>query len=37
MEKYEIRPLIDKLNYYTKMYDEGHLHFSNHEWAEKYN
>ena len=36
MEKYEIRPLIDKLNYYTKMYDEGHPEISDHEWDDMY-
>ena len=36
MEKYEIRPLIDKLNYYTKMYDEGHPEISDREWDDMY-
>ena len=36
MEKYEIRPLIDKLNYYTKMYDEGHPKISDREWDDMY-
>ena len=31
MEK-EIRDLIDKLNYYTKKYDEGHPEISDQEW-----
>ena len=25
MEKYKIKSLVDKINYYTKLYDEGHL------------
>lgn len=28
----EIRQLIDKLNYYTKLYDEGHPEISDQEW-----
>lgn len=36
MEKYEIRPLIDKLNYYTKMYDEGRPEISDREWDDMY-
>ena len=36
MEKYEIRSLIDKLNYYTKMYDEGHPEISDREWDDMY-
>ena len=36
MEKYEIRPLIDKLNYYTKMYDEGHPEILDREWDNMY-
>lgn len=36
MEKYEIRPLIDKLNYYTKLYDEGHPEISDREWDDMY-
>lgn len=28
----KIRELIDKLNYYTKLYDEGHPEISDYEW-----
>ena len=32
----EIRTLIDKLNYYTKLYDEGHPVISDKEWDDMY-
>jgi len=32
----EIRNLIDKLNYLTKKYDEGHPEVSDKEWDELY-
>ena len=32
----EIRTLIDKLNYYTKLYDEGHPAISDKEWDDMY-
>jgi len=32
----EIRNLIDKLNYYTKLYDEGHPEISDYEWDKMY-
>ena len=32
----EIRTLIDKLNYYTKLYDEGHPEISDYEWDKMY-
>jgi len=32
----EIRDLIDKLNYYTKLYDEGHPEISDSEWDNMY-
>jgi DNA ligase (NAD+) len=32
----EIRQLIDKLNYYTKLYDEGHPEISDIEWDNLY-
>ena len=31
----EIRKLIDELNYYTKLYDEGKQEISNKEWDDK--
>lgn len=34
--KYEIRELIDKLNYYTKKYDEGSPEISDKEWDDLY-
>ena len=34
--KYEIRKLIDKLNYYTKKYDEGSPEISDKEWDDLY-
>lgn len=36
MEKYEIKNLVDKLNYYTKLYDEGHPEISDQEWDNLY-
>ena len=32
----EIRTLVDKLNYYTKLYDEGHPVISDKEWDDMY-
>ena len=32
----EIRNLIDKLNYYTKLYDEGKPEISDQEWDDMY-
>ena len=32
----EIRNLIEKLNYYTKLYDEGHPKISDKEWDDMY-
>ena len=32
----EMRELIDKLNYYTKLYDEGHPSISDKEWDDMY-
>jgi DNA ligase (NAD+) len=32
----EIRTLVDKLNYYTKLYDEGHPAISDKEWDDMY-
>ena len=32
----KIRELIDKLNYYTKLYDEGHPAISDREWDDLY-
>jgi len=32
----KIRELIDKLNYYTKLYDEGHPEISDYEWDKMY-
>lgn len=32
----EMRELIDKLNYYTKLYDEGHPAISDKEWDDMY-
>lgn len=32
----KIRELIDKLNYYTKLYDEGHPEISDQEWDNMY-
>ena len=32
----EIRKLIDELNYYTKLYDEGKPEISDKEWDDKY-
>ena len=32
----EMRELIDKLNYYTKLYDEGHPVISDKEWDDMY-
>ena len=32
----EIKTLIDKLNYYTKLYDEGHPAISDKEWDDMY-
>ena len=32
----EIRNLIEKLNYYTKLYDEGHPEISDKEWDDMY-
>lgn len=34
--KYEIEDLIEKLNYYTKKYDEGHPEISDQEWDDMY-
>jgi DNA ligase (NAD+) len=31
-----MRDLIDKLNYYTKLYDEGHPAISDKEWDDMY-
>ena len=36
MDRLVIRDLIDKLNYYTKLYDEGHPEISDKEWDELY-
>ena len=36
MELSKIRELIDKLNYYTKKYDEGHPEISDKEWDDLY-
>lgn len=36
MEKNEIKSLVDKLNYYTKMYDEGRPEISDQEWDNLY-
>ena len=36
MDKLVMRDLIDKLNYYTKLYDEGHPEISDKEWDELY-
>ena len=36
MEKYEIKSLVDKLNYYTKLYDEGHPEITDKEWDDLY-
>ena len=32
----EMRELIDKLNYYTKLYDEGKSPISDKEWDDMY-
>ena len=32
----KIRELINKLNYYTKLYDEGHPEISDQEWDNMY-
>lgn len=32
----KVRELIDKLNYYTKLYDEGHPEISDKEWDDMY-
>lgn len=34
--EYKIQELIDKLNYYTKLYDEGHPTISDKEWDDMY-
>ena len=31
-----MRELIDKLNYYTRLYDEGHPAISDKEWDDMY-
>ena len=31
-----MRDLIDKLNYYTKLYDEGHPEITDQEWDNLY-
>ena len=36
MEESKIRNLIDKLNYYTKLYDEGKPEISDQEWDDMY-
>lgn len=36
MNSNKIRELIDKLNYYTKLYDEGHPEISDKEWDDLY-
>lgn len=36
MEESKIRDLIDKLNYYTKLYDEGKPEISDQEWDDMY-
>lgn len=36
MEENKIRDLINKLNYYTKKYDEGHPEISDKEWDDMY-
>ena len=36
MVEYKIRELIDKLNYYTKLYDEGKPEISDQEWDDMY-
>ena len=32
----KIQELVDKLNYYTKLYDEGHPAISDKEWDDMY-
>ena len=34
--EYKIQELVDKLNYYTKLYDEGHPAISDKEWDDMY-
>ena len=36
IHEYKIQELIDKLNYYTKLYDEGHPTISDKEWDDMY-
>ena len=36
IDEYKIRDLIDKLNYYTKKYDEGNPEISDKEWDNMY-
>ena len=32
----KMQELVDKLNYYTKLYDEGHPAISDKEWDDMY-
>jgi len=36
IHEYKIQELVDKLNYYTKLYDEGHPAISDKEWDDMY-